>query len=65
MEYESQEWLDSLTDEEYQEYLLEKVINNLDYLVAEGFVKTKLDENGETLYCMKTDEELEQELKNI
>jgi hypothetical protein len=65
MEYESQEWLDSLTDEEYSEYVAQKIANNLEYLIVEGFVKTEVDENGEILYTMKTEEELKYELENV
>ena len=65
MEYESQEWLDSLTDEEYSEYIAQKIANNLEYLIVEGFVKTEVDENGEILYTMKTEEELKYELENV
>ena len=65
MEYESQEWLDSITDEEYSEYIAQKIANNLEYLIVEGFVKTEVDENGEILYTMKTEEELKYELENV
>lgn len=65
MKYESQEWLDSLTDEEYSEYVAQKIANNLEYLIVEGFVKTEVDENGEILYTMKTEEEIKYELENV
>lgn len=65
MEYESQEWLDSLTDEEYEEYRAQKILNHLDYLASEGFLKTKLDEDGQTLYCLKSDEEINAEIESI
>lgn len=65
MEYESQEWFDNLTDEEYSDYIAQKIANNLEYLIAEGFVSTKLDEHGEVLYYMKTEEDIKKEIESL
>lgn len=65
MEYESQEWFDNLTDEEYSDYIAQKIANNLEYLIAEGFVSTSLDENGEVLYYMKTEQDIKKEIESL
>jgi hypothetical protein len=55
----TEEELDNLTDEEYQEYLQWRVNVNLAYMVAEGFVVTEIDpDTGEVLYKLAENAEV-------
>lgn len=52
----TEDHLEDLTEEQYQEYILWRIQTNLDYMVAEGMVVTKIcPVTGETLYMMPTD----------
>lgn len=58
------EEIESLTDEQYQLYIAWRIETNLKLMEDEGFI-TSFEENGETFYRMKTDEELQEEVDKL
>jgi Fe2+ or Zn2+ uptake regulation protein len=51
----TEEDLENLSDEQYEDYLRWRIFTNLDYLVKEGFVKTSVNDKGEVLYRQVSD----------
>jgi hypothetical protein len=55
--------IDDMSDLEYNRYLGEAIMRNLRYMVDEGIVSTAIcPKTGETLYCMKSEEEIAEEI---